>query len=367
MLLLLLVGTVQAQTPSTSRPGQVARPTAATPPSGATKNTDPNKGTGVIRGRIMLANGSPARRASIQLVSRGSRATAAGDDGTYEFTDLPADSYRLSAGKPGYLVLEYGQSRAFERGKVIALDDGETLEKIDVTLPASGAISGRIADENGDPVESVVVRLLQLQFMANRRQLVDVAAAGSRTTDDTGRYRIFGVPPGQYVVMASVGSRGADVPLSDDTALPGYAPTYYPGGSELSHAQIVNVDLSQDVAGIDFALAQAPTATLSGFATDLHAICRRACCSIGAGGPVASVNSRCEAGLAQTAPSDSRTFHLGNTCCSPVQSFGPGRGNESEGDFQTMFITMEGREHFWRVHPGRAGFDAIPEARFTRG
>jgi hypothetical protein len=277
-----------AQNPSSSRPGEIVAPkpaparpgagSAGNPgsPGNSDKNTDPNKGTAIIRGHILLANGRPARRASIQLASNGSpKATAADDQGKYEFTDLPADSYRLSAGKPGYLVLEYGQQRAFERGKLITLGDGETLEKIDVTLPASGAIAGRIVDENGDPVEEVTVRLLQSQFAANRRQLVEVAAAGARTTDDTGQYRIYGVPPGQYVVVASVADRlsppssantaSAGAPLPD---LPGYAPTYYPGTFLVSEARLVSVGISQEISSVDFALAPAPTARLSGIALD---------------------------------------------------------------------------------------------------
>ena len=78
LLLVLMFVTTQAQGPSTSLPGQVALPKPATPAGGAAKNADPNKGTGIIRGHIMLANGRPARRASIQLVSRGTRATAVG-------------------------------------------------------------------------------------------------------------------------------------------------------------------------------------------------------------------------------------------------------------------------------------------------
>ena len=343
LLLVLLVATVRAQIPqspsSTSRPGQPTGQRPATPASGATKNADPNKGTGVIRGRITLANGRPARRASIQLVSRGSRATAAAEDGTYEFTDLPADLYRLSAGKPGYLVLEYGQSHAFERGKVITLGEGAKVEKIDVTLPTSGAISGRISDENGDPVEAVLVRLLQMQFMANRRQLVDVATAGSRTTDDTGHYRIYGVPPGEYVVMASVTDRQTDQPLTNDSGLPGYAPTYYPGGTAVAQAQLVNVDLSQDLGGIDFALATAPTATLSGLATDSRNLPAR----------VLLDRSRRSGGFGERpmrgVVGADGAFRFENLAPGEyvLQSLGPGRGNESEPDFQTMFITMDGR------------------------
>jgi len=270
-------GVLRAQTPGGQRPGEIVAPrpapAAASAGTSGDKNGDPNKGTGVIRGRILLANGRPARRASIQLASSGpARATAADDDGKYELTELPADSYRLSAGKPGYLVLEYGQKRAFERGRVIELRDGETADKIDLTLPASGAVAGRIVDENGDPVEAVTVRLLQLRFSAGRRQALDVGETGPRATDDTGSFRIYGVPPGDYLVAASLTDRL--LPDPDNRAggppasAPGYATTYYPGVIGVADAQIVRVGLSQEVLDVDFALAQAPTARLSGLAVN---------------------------------------------------------------------------------------------------
>ena len=335
--LLFAVVVAQAQSPSTSRPGQVTPPKPVSPPSGAAKNSDPGKGTGIIRGRIMLANGQPARRASIQLVSSGSRATAAGEDGTYEFTDLPADSYRLSAGKPGYLVLEYGQARAFERGRVITLGDGEKVEKIDVTLPTSGAISGRVTDENGEPVEAVTVRVLQVQFIADRRQLMDVAAAGSRTTDDTGRYRIYGVPPGQYVVMAAFAPL-LNQPRSDDPSLPGYAPTYYPGATEVAQAQIVGVELSRDVGGIDIALVPAPTASLSGVSVD----------SRGLPAAVLLDRSRRSGGFGQQprrgVVGPNGEFRFENLAPGEyvAQAIGRGRGNETEPDFATTYVTIDG-------------------------
>jgi hypothetical protein len=339
IFILTFVLLAQAQGPSTSLPGQVALPKPAAPAGGAAKNSDPNKGTGIIRGHILLANGRPARRASIQLVSRGTRATAAGDDGAYEFTDLPADSYRMSAGKPGYLVLEYGQSRAFERGKVITLRDGEKIEKIDITLPPSGAISGRIADENGEPLEGVTVRLLQMQFMANRRQLVDVSAAGSRRTDDTGQYRLFGVPPGQFVVMASVTDRASDQQPGDDLILPGYAPTYYPGATEVSQAQAVGLGLSQELGGVDFSLAQAPTARLSGVAVDSRGLPAR----------VLLDRSRRSGGFGELprrgTVGPTGEFHFDDVPPGEyvLQALGPRNTNESEADFATTYVTIDGQ------------------------
>jgi protocatechuate 3,4-dioxygenase beta subunit len=350
--------------PSSPRPGEIvaSKPAPARPASAGSDatNTDPNKGTGVIRGRILLANGRPARRASIQLAWSGSpRATAADDEGKYEFTDLPADSYRLSAGKPGYLVLEYGQQRAFERGKLITLGDGETLEKIDVTLPASGAIAGRIVDENGDPVEAVTVRLLQSQFAANRRQLVDVSAAGARATDDTGHYRIFGVPPGQYVVVASVVDRlppatsspditPADTPPAD---LPGYAPTYYPGTFLVSEARLVSVGISQDVSSVDFALAPAPTAGLSGIALD-------------SGGQPAGVllnRSQRSGGFGERPMRDNASadgsFRFENLPPGEyvLQTTGQRRDQAIEPDFTSMYVVVDGKDTSGLVLQGTSG------------
>ena len=179
--------------------------------------------------------------------------------GRFEFTEVREGEYRLSAGKPGYLALEYGQRRPQEPGAILSIKAGQTLERIDVTLPASGAISGRILDERGDPVADVPVTLLQAVFAANRRQLLPVSAIGGRTTDDQGRYRLFALPPGQYVVVAH--------PI-DALLPPGYASTYFPGAPNASGAKPVMVGVSQEVVSIDVALARAATSRLSGIVVD---------------------------------------------------------------------------------------------------
>src|SRR5258707_4256131 len=103
------------------------------------------KPSGIVRGRILTATGRPARRASVRMLPPTGgfpRVVSADQDGRYEFTEVQAGEYRISAGKPGYLALEYGQQRAFERGKVVTIRAGEALEKIDITLPVSGPIAG---------------------------------------------------------------------------------------------------------------------------------------------------------------------------------------------------------------------------------
>jgi hypothetical protein len=215
-------------------------------------------------------------------VSFGPAATVSADlDGRYEIRNVRPGDYRLSAGKPGYLPLEYGQQRSFEPGRIVSVSAGQTLEGLDIALPPSGAISGRVTDANGDPVEAVVVRLLQVQFTENRRQLSAVPGVASRSTNDEGSYRFFGVPPGDFIVMAAITGATQTTPnpnVSPDPLTgraqlslilpPGYGSTYYPGTPTPSAARYVRVGLSQQVAGMDFSLARTSVARLSGVVVD---------------------------------------------------------------------------------------------------
>src|SRR5881409_2987521 len=131
----------------------------------------------VIRGRIVRADGRALPRALVELerldVEDRPRRAPTDEDGRYEFASLPAGRYRVTARKIGYVALEYGERRASDGGTAIVLSAAEVRERIDITLPRTSAIAGRILDENGEPVENVVVRVLQTQRVRGRRQLVE--------------------------------------------------------------------------------------------------------------------------------------------------------------------------------------------------
>jgi hypothetical protein len=144
----------------------------------------------------------------------------------------------------------FGSARSFD------LAAGEVRERVDVTLARWGALTGRLSDENGDPIQDASVEALQVRYEAGRRWLVP-ADASAGVTDDLGRYRIHGLAPGPFIVGAAVGQA-----LAGD--LPGYARTFYPGSSNPAEAKFVSVGLSQEVTGVDFALSRARTATVAG-------------------------------------------------------------------------------------------------------
>ena len=251
----LSIGCCLAAAIATAQP----RPAA---PSGAVTEATPS---GAIRGRVFGTNGRPLIRAQVQLTQAESGRSlgfaSTDEEGRYEFIRLAAGDYRLSAGKVGYLVMEYGQRRAFERGTPLTIANAAVLEKIDLTLPQSGVIAGRLVDENGDPIEGAMVQLFQVRFTDGRRQLVPVNGVAVRTSNDLGRYRLFGIPPGEYIVCAAT---NLTVSRNVTDGAPGYAPAYAPGTPNAAEARTITVDLSQEVGDVDITFVPMATATISG-------------------------------------------------------------------------------------------------------
>jgi hypothetical protein len=225
-------------------------------------------GTSQLRGRVVAADtGQPLRKAIVRITApelRESRSTATTADGLYEFKDLPAGRYMVNAGKGSYVTLSYGQTRAFEPGRPIELSENQSLDRVDLRLPRGGIITGRVLDEFGEPAADAVVMPMRQQFVQGRRRLMPVGR--SSMTNDIGEFRLFGLAPGQYYLSATLRGAPALFEVSDDRS--GYAPTYYPGSSDVASAQRVSVATGQSVADLTISLVPARTARLSGTVLD---------------------------------------------------------------------------------------------------
>ena len=226
------------------------------------------RATSAIRGRVLGATG-PLSGAQLRITGDAIRQLPpAFTDalGQYEFIDLPAGVYTLNARKNRYIAREFGQEGTSDRGTRITLAVDERRDRADITLPRTSAIAGQLTDEYGDPIEGATIRLYQIRFASGRRRLVDVPGASSSRTDDLGRYRVFGLRPGSYVLAAYVGQLVLGQPGAPD--IPGYATTYYPGTPNPPESRLVSVAASQDVDGLNFAVSRIATSTVSGVALD---------------------------------------------------------------------------------------------------
>jgi hypothetical protein len=223
------------------------------------------KATSALRGRILGPSG-PLVGAEVRLTGDAIRRippTYSDALGQYEFANLPAGVYILTARKSRYLPREFTQA-GIDRGGRITLAADERRDRADITLPRTSAIAGQLTDEYGDPIEGVGIRLQRIRFISGRRRLVEVPGASNSRTDDQGRYRIFGLQPGSYIVAAYAGQLVLGQPDAAD--IPGYATTYFPGTANPSELRLISVPASQDLEGLNFSLSRTPTAAVSGVA-----------------------------------------------------------------------------------------------------
>jgi hypothetical protein len=252
-LLLLPILVVQAAGAQTVMP----RPGAA----------ETGKGTASIRGRVTAADtGKPLRRAQLTLVGTPAFQrynTSTNARGEYELKGLPEGRYTLAVSRGGYLRVEYGERRPGDGGKPIQVAEGQHVDRIDVALPRAGIISGRLVDETGEPIAGVSVYAMRQSYYLGRRRLVPMGHVVP--TDDTGHYRLLGLEPGEYYVMAT--ARDTWTVKGPPPYVAGYAVTYFPGAANATSAQRVQVGSGREVPNTDFALVASRTATLSGIAT----------------------------------------------------------------------------------------------------
>ncbi len=248
--------------------GRVAAQQKTQPPGragAADQRVINTRGTALIRGRVYnAATGRPMRAASVAAVSDITRRTASTDDnGQFEWSDLPSGRYRLQASSVGFMALEFGEDPDNGGGRDIAVADGEKFIKADFRLPPGGVIGGRIVDEAGEPVEGVQVKAMTVEHVASIDRLVLASTPLTmKRTNDVGRFRIFGLQPGDYYVVATTGAFNTD-PSPGEDMTSGYVVTYFPGTADVTGAEQVTVTAGRETAA-DFALVQSRTFDLSG-------------------------------------------------------------------------------------------------------
>lgn len=162
-------------------------------------------------------------------------------------------------------------------------------------LLRGAVIAGTVLDQ-GRPVAQVSVQARPVRVVNGVRESAS-SSGGSATTDDRGAYRIYGLPPGDYVISASarflissgselrqitpdeirwaqqqlqpsgVQAAGASAPsaAAPPPAQPvAYTPVFYPGTTDGARAAVVTIAAGQERAGVDFSVQFVSTAKIEG-------------------------------------------------------------------------------------------------------
>jgi hypothetical protein len=216
---------------------------------------------GSIEGRVVNAvTGEPVGKATVSIASspaanfRVGPATNASTDaaGSFLVKGLAAGRYALTASKPGFV-------RAPGSAESTSVAGGQQVTGVVLRLTPGGVLTGRIVDEDGDPVVRASVQLSHEIVWSGRRRIQQVAA---ESANDLGEYRFFEVVPGRYYVSASLQGRGNPGAADQD-----YAVTFYPGVVAQRSAQVLDVRAGDRTEGVNFALRKARLLRVSGRAS----------------------------------------------------------------------------------------------------
>ncbi len=216
-------------------------------------------GSAVIRGRVIAADtGLPIRHARIEVVGGPSATTD--DRGDYEVGGLAAGTHIVIAWPPKDKAM-YRSARRLASGVDAWVDvaEGQAVEHVDFALPRAGAISGRVLDEFGQPIAGMDVMACELRL----HRLLLAGRGGS--SDDEGRFRVWGLPPGTYYLRAS----GATAAWSADARQNGetYLRTFYPNTTSASSAVPITLGPAEERQNVDIRVVWNRTFTVGGLVT----------------------------------------------------------------------------------------------------
>jgi hypothetical protein len=208
----------------------------------------PGSVEGVVRNAVTDA---PVRKALVVLrdvyVPQAYQTVSDGE-GRFRIDNVKPGEYGLWADAQGY-AREAG--RFFAPSQAVTVAEDKTIKDFAIRLTPLGAISGRVVDENGEPVAGAAVDGLRYSYSEQGPYLGQSASA---TSNDRGEFRLFDLEPGRWYlrVAKSLAYPKASGRVHRAMADAEYVTTYYAGASRAEDASPTVVAPGADVTDVEF-------------------------------------------------------------------------------------------------------------------
>jgi hypothetical protein len=231
--------------------------------------------------------GEPIRKATVQAISEARSSgepavyTATTDtEGHFKLDSMDAGRYRVFVEKTGFIGTDLHHHRS--EGIELSVAADKPVKDVVLRATPAAAITGRVVDEDGDPMPNVSVYVLRTGYLSCSPQL-DTEA--SERTNDLGEYRVGGLPPGKYFVSANPlpgYTSATDIEKHTTAHQPemSYVTTYYPGTADAAQAAQVELHPGETVP-VDFSLLRVPSFRIRGTVANLSALAKAGSDNIG--------------------------------------------------------------------------------------
>jgi hypothetical protein len=169
--------------------------------------------------------------------------------GHFSIVSLPAGTYTASGEARGFFCVPPDSKGPV---RLVLLKAGQQIADIRIEMVPEATISGRVFDDNGDPVQANV----HTEIESNRN--LYLGRWGFDNSDERGEFHLS-LAPGKYFVVAEPGGRVVNpVPeiRTDGTVAATYGKTYYPGAASKAKAVLVEATAGAELTGVDIHLAR---------------------------------------------------------------------------------------------------------------
>ena len=209
----------------------------------------------------------PAARGTVVVIERdtgslleGVRITVSRDEKSWQvrsgrngeapFEALPPGPYRVNAQGSADI-------QGTDKAPAWQIADGQENRYL-VVLFRPNAMTGRVVDENAQPLPGMIVVLEQVEEGDPEGQ---VAQRGTVLTDDRGMYRFGGLAPGTYALGAMQPGESSDTQE--------HAAAYYPSERELDRARRIKISGGVELTDLNIAC---PTSASGGLRVQIDGI-----------------------------------------------------------------------------------------------
>jgi len=218
-----------------------------------------------VAGVVISTAGDPIRKAAVLLRAQdenGISYTVDSDaNGRFVIYDVQPGAYAVSADRQGFESDTDGAPGAPPPS--LKVEAGQSVSDVKIKLVPLGVITGRVLDDDGDPVRGAQVQAMAYTYQAGKKQLRNVEQI---TANDKGEFRLFGLRPGTFYLRASGRNgrfRGIGAP-----ELP-FTPTYFPNTTDAAHAASIDVSAGAQLRGFDIRLRREPRYSIRGKRPDV--------------------------------------------------------------------------------------------------
>jgi protocatechuate 3,4-dioxygenase beta subunit len=233
--------------------------------------------TATLAGAVVKEPGDqPLKKVLLHVIAedqkQGGNYTAETDsEGRFRIEKVQPGRYRIMLEKAGFHQINlHGHQTP---GSILTVQAGQEINDLLLQMLQAAVITGRVVDEDGDPLPNFGVSLLRKRPGKSR----EPEAANNDRTNDLGEYRFGGLFPGQYFVAVVPPpdlrsfehlAKGSDAAATKPDQ--NYLTTYYPGTTDIAQSAAISLRAGDEMP-VNFTMIPGRTYRVRGIVTGIPA------------------------------------------------------------------------------------------------